>query len=269
MHKSNLRMRISLRLRGSVHVFILPLWARKALGACLPPYFSRSQFRSVYVATYGRSGSTLLMRWLSTLPGFSIKGENKLFMLPALDCEPLLESAMQFNSRAGIRWLGDGPKNPWCGVSGLSVNRWRRDFVNALLNQLYPRDLIPYTIGFKEIRWHELPEESRGRRMDWIKSLRPPGAVIFLFRDLGDVMNSGWWQSMPSESRMAAIQDLKKFEAWAQNYCNANKESTFIIRYEEFVSNRTVVAQLCNFLGVPFSEVDWRFVLSEPLSHLK
>ena len=256
-------------LRGRVHVFVLPLWIRKTIGYCLPPYFSRARFRSVYVVTYGRSGSTLLTRWLSTLPGFNIKGENCLFMIPAFECEARLSSAMHYKSPGGFRWIGDGPKNPWNGAGGLSLERWRRDISNAILEQLYPRDLIPHTIGFKEIRWHSIAEDDRERQLDWLCSLRSPGAVIFLFRDLDEVMNSGWWRSLPADKARDARQSLQEFEAWAIRYSDANAGVAQVLDYRDFVSGPAAASRICQFLGVPFSRSKWRRIVAEPLLHLK
>ena len=116
----------------------LPLWLRKFLGRVLPPYSGYSKMRSVYVVTYGRSGSTLLTRYLTHLPGVDLKGENYLFPLPAMEAEQKLRDSRQKPYKGR-----ENPESPWYGSHQFTPKRWRRDIADAMLNQLYPSRPIP------------------------------------------------------------------------------------------------------------------------------
>ncbi len=249
--------------RYSARVYF-PLWLRKFLGRILPPYSGYSRMRSVYVVTYGRSGSTLLTKYLTKLPGCDLKGENYLFPLPAMEAEQKLRDSRQ--KPYGGR---ENPESPWYGSHQFTPKRWRRDIADAMLNQLYPSRPIPKTIGFKEIRWYSyVNPEKFDDTLDWLRSLYAPGAVIFLFRNLDNVMKSGWWAEMPAEKQASDRAKLERFEARARAYAAAHPESSVVVTYEDFIADAAAPQAICNLLGIRFNESTWRDVLSQKLEHM-
>lgn len=254
-------MRIVRRYSARVY---FPLWLRKFLGRVLPPYSGFSRMRSVYVVTYGRSGSTLLTRYLTHLPGFDLKGENYLFPLPAMEAEQKLRDSRQKPYKGR-----ENPESPWYGSHQFTPKRWRRDIADAMLNQLYPSRPIPKTIGFKEIRWYSFVKpEQFDETLDWLCSLRAPGAVIFLFRDLDNVMKSGWWADMEPEKKARDRAKLERFEVHARAYAETHPESSIVVTYEDFISTPAAPQALCDLLGVRFNERVWQGVLSQKLEHM-
>lgn len=251
------RVRRALNLSGT-----WPYWLRSLLGAVMPPYRA-SRMRSLYLVTYGRSGSTLVTGYLSKLPGVLLRGENYLFPLPLAEAEHWLRKAG--NLSYGGR---DEPASPWFGSHLFSAKRWRRDMSRALINQLYPRQPIPRTIGFKEIRWYyRVKPDAFAATMDWLIGLRPPGAVIFLTRDLERVMAGAWWATWDEEKRAKARASLERFERQAQEYARANPEHSVLITYEDFVSSPDAARSMCTLLGLPFRESVWRSTLGERYSY--
>lgn len=241
----------------------MPLSVRKFLGRVLPPYSGTSKMRSVYVVTYGRSGSTLLTGYLTKLPGFDLKGENYLFPLPLMEAERRM-----YESRTKKYGGREQPTHPWYGTHQFSRPRFRRDALNLMLNQLYPSRPIPKTIGFKEIRWYYMikPEDFT-TTLDWLRGLRAPGAVIFLFRNLDNVLTSAWWGEMTEEKRAESRVALEAFEARSREYAAAHPEHSTVVTYEEFISSPDAGKRICDVLGVPFKESVWKAVLSEDYSY--
>jgi hypothetical protein len=250
-------------LRKATRALYFPLWSRQLLGAVLPPYSGYSKFRSVYVVTYGRSGSTLLTGYLTELPGFDLKGENYLFPLPAMESEKKVR-----DSRRKPYKGRENPENPWYGSHQFSPHRWRADITRAMLNQLYPSRPIPKTIGFKEIRWYSYvkPEEF-DETLEWLCSLRGPGAVIFLFRDLDKVMSSAWWAELPPEKAASDRKKLERFEAQAREFAHTHPNMATVITYEEFIKDPAAPQRVCDLLGVKYSEATWKKVLSGNYSY--
>lgn len=239
-----------------------PYWWRALLGAALPPYRA-SHMRSLYVVTYGRSGSTLLTGYLSKLPGVLLRGENYLFPLPLAEAEQWLRKAG--NLSYGGR---DEPASPWFGSHLFSVRRWRRDVSRALINQLYPRQPIPRTIGFKEIRWYyRVRKDAFAPTMDWLVSLRPPGAVIFLTRDLDRVMAGAWWATWDEDKRAKARRSLERFERQAAEYAAAHPGHSLLVTYENFTTSSDSARAICALLGVRFDESLWQATLGERYSY--
>lgn len=240
-----------------------PYWMRVFLGAVLPPYLNVSKMRSLFVVTYGRSGSTLLTGYLSKLPGIDLKGENYLFPLPLADADERLLAATKLTY--GNR---HSPASPWYGSHEFSIWRWRRDVRRAVLNQLYPSRPIPKTIGFKEIRWwYRMGEKDYQAKLDWIRSIRPPGAIVFLTRDLDATMAGAWWAKMSDEDRAQARTGLERFEGWVREYVSANPAHSVHVTYEEFVAGPASAKRICSMLGLRFDERRYREALGERYSY--
>lgn len=241
----------------------LPLAWREFLGRIVPPFSGTSRFRAVYVVTYGRSGSTLLTSYLSTLPGFDIKGENNLFIMLGREAEVRLRASREMKSTKR-----DQHTDAWYGSHLYSVARWRQDQLRALLNQLYPQQLIPKTIGFKEIRWYgDAATQNLQASLDWLRELRQPSAIIFNTRNLDDVFKSGWWATKSPEELAEIRAKLKRFEATAALYVSENPQNAFITEYERLISEPEHAKALCAFLGVEFSESGWQKLLATPHSY--
>mgnify|MGYP003337246644 CR=1 FL=1 len=241
----------------------LPYWFRVLLGAVLPPYFNVSKMRSLYVVTYGRSGSTLLTGYLSKLPGCDLKGENYLFPLPLADADERLLAATKLNY--GNR---HSSASPWYGSHEFSIWRWRRDVRRAILNQLYPTRPIPKTVGFKEIRWwYRMTEKDYQAKLDWLRSIRPPGAIVFLTRDLDKTMAGAWWAEMSDDDRAEARKNLERFEGWVRDYAATHPDHSVHVTYEDFTTSSEPAQRICRMLGLRFDEGKYRETLGERYSY--
>src|SRR5690606_768941 len=68
----------------------------------------------LFIVTYGRSGSTLLMSILDTLPGFCIRGENGGVLYDLFTFHTKATNARE-------KWSGRKPLeplHPWYGIDG-------------------------------------------------------------------------------------------------------------------------------------------------------
>lgn len=241
----------------------LPLWLREWLGERVPGNEGASRFRSLYVVTYGRTGSTLTTSYLSHLPGIDLKGENFLFLLPAYEAEKRLMAAR--TKPYGNR---DKTTSPWYGTHKFNLETFRRDTLSLLLNQLYPLQLIPKTIGFKEIRWDRGQVfDEFNEVLDWLTELRAPGGVVFLTRNLDDVMQSAWWAERSEDQKTEDRQRLQELEAKMRAYQAAHPDKSIAITYEAFAKNSAEAKRLCDWLGVKFDESVWQSTLSQKHSY--
>lgn len=240
-----------------------PLWWRVLLGAVLPPWTGTSKFRSLYVVTYGRSGSTLVNGYLSHLPGMDLKGENYLFPLPLADAEARLADAeaLKYGGR-------DKQASPWYGSHQFSTVQWKRDIRRALYNQLYPFSPIPKTIGFKEIRWwYRLNADDFNQKLDWLISIRKPGAIVFLTRNLDKTMAGAWWAKQSDEERAKSRAGLEQFEALALAYAAAHPDHSVHITYEDFCADSGAAKRINHMLGLKFKEDVYRQTLGARYSY--
>lgn len=241
---------------------LAPYWLRVWLGRVIP-VTGASRMRSLYVVTYGRSGSTLLTGYLSKLPGIDLKGENYLFPLPLADAEARLADAVALKYRGRQR-----SSSPWYGSHLFNLERWQRDVRRALLNQLYPRQPIPKTIGFKEIRWwYRLSEQDFDRKLQWLVGIRPPGGIVFLTRDLDKTMAGAWWATQSDEDRAQSRAGLERFETLALRYAAEHPDHSVHVTYEDFTASAEPARKICAMLGTPFDEKVWTSTLGERYSY--
>lgn len=240
-----------------------PLWLRAFAGVVMPPWFGASKFRSLYVVTYGRSGSTLVNGYLSNLPGMDLKGENYLFPLPLAEAEARLADAV------ALRYGGrEKQASPWYGSHQFSLVQWKRDIRRALMNQLYPFSPIPKTMGFKEIRWwYRLNEADFTEKLQWLISVRKPGAIVFLTRNLDNTMAGAWWAKQSDEERAKSRAGLEKFEELALAYAAAHPDHSVHISYEDFCASSEPAQRICSLLGVKFKEAVYKQTLGARYSY--
>ena len=254
--------RLRRQLRRRTRRLLTPYWVRVLLGDLLPVR-DASRLRSLYVVTYGRSGSTLLTGYLSKLPGVDLKGENYLFPLPLAEAESRLADAVALKYGGRQR-----SSSPWYGSHLFNLPRWQRDIRRALLNQLYPRQIIPKTIGFKEIRWwYRLSEADFDSKLQWLIGIRPPGGIVFLTRNLDKTMSGAWWATQSDEERAKSRAGLERFEKLAIAYAAAHPEHSVHVTYEEFTTSPEPARRICTLLGTPFKEHVWKSTLGERYSY--
>ena len=251
------------RVRRLSRRLLTPYWLRVLLGRLLPPYASASRMRSLYVVTYGRSGSTLLTGYLTKLPGMDLRGENYLFPLPLAEAESRLADAVALSYGGRER-----PSSPCYGSQLFHLGRWQKDIRRALLNQLYPRQPIPKTIGFKEIRWwYRLSEADFEAKLQWLIGIRPPGGIVFLTRNLEKTMAGAWWKEQSEEQRAHSRAGLERFERLARDYAAAHPDHSVLVTYEDFTASPEPARRICEMLGVAFTEDVWRATLGERYSY--
>ncbi len=105
----------------------------------------------VFVMTYGRSGSTLLMGILNSIPGWLLRGENRHAMrhLYEFHRSGLAERARVDPARASQ------PTHPWFGIEAFPEDvslQHIRALAEATLLRPEPDTRVT---GYKEIRWYD------------------------------------------------------------------------------------------------------------------
>ncbi len=112
--------------------------------------------KSVFVVTYGRSGSTLLQNMLNSLPGYLIRGENEnLLATFARGWDTVLRSTQARDMRAEGR--ATLPQHPWFGYEDVSAQALGEALAQSFTQTVLRPTDTTRVVGFKEIRWHADP----------------------------------------------------------------------------------------------------------------
>lgn len=106
----------------------------------------------VFVVSYGRSGSTLLMGLLNAIPGYRIRGENynTLYRLYQADAA-VTKARDRFSSSDHLL-----EKSSWYGAPRIREHAYRAAPVGAFVDNVLRPEPGDRVIGYKEIRYTPL-----------------------------------------------------------------------------------------------------------------
>jgi hypothetical protein len=217
--------------------------------------------KHIFVVTYGRSGSTLLMRVLNSIEGCDIKGENSNSLYW------LYRSYKSVNdSKSYVTNEMDTSDHPWYGASSIDPKSYAKKLVNVFVNEiLHP---LPGTriTGFKEIRYIGLEKVELFSYLDFMYDMFEDSYFIFNTRNLDDVAKSAWWKRQPKEQVKAK---LKKFENNIMEYHQMHPESSYIVHYDDYKGNPEYFRDLFTFLEEDFDFETVKSIMDQQLNHCK
>lgn len=215
---------------------------------------------TIFIVTYGRSGSTLLQSMLQGIPGAHIVGEN-------FGALYFLFSGFQRLAKAKRKWGGkEQPKNsPWYGADKLDPVRFRDKMVNLFVEEAIqpPKNVRWY--GFKEIRYGEgVMGDDFEPFVSFLRRAFPNAYIVFNSRNGQDVSKSRWWKKSNPEDvqNMVRVMDAK-FEDYTRKF----PERCFHARYEDTVADPACLKPLFDMLGEPFDPERAQEVLNVKLKH--
>jgi hypothetical protein len=241
----------------------------------------------VFIVTYGRSGSTLLQGILNSIDGCVVRGENYNFCYGLFAAYKAIVCT-KYGFGQGADTLM--PSSPWYGASLLDEQRFLDDARHLVLRQMLADEPMPNCIGFKEIRYLEVINEdgcaaqktSRKFKeicrvagdgghddtelqdyLDFLGTLFPKPAFIFLTREHSQVRQSAWWRDCDSKQ---VEQQLNKFETCSRKFCDG-KENVFSIDFNDIVSRSQRLQDLFAFLGAEYDAAALETVLSTEHSY--
>jgi hypothetical protein len=222
---SSIRRYFADRTKGAIRSFSLPGESQARIASY------------VFVFTYGRSGSTLLMGLLNSIPGYCIRGENNNAVYALYESNRRIEEARSQSLKNSER-----PGHPWFGLNLVSPEQLRnetRDLVTKVL--LHPEPQHQVT-GFKEIRFSEKEVPDFTGYLAFIQQTFAPAKIIFNHRNLESVARSGWWKTMPEA--------LSRIEFMEGRFNEVpTSETIFHFSYDAFCADPSYAAGLMSFLG--------------------
>ncbi len=209
-------------------------------------------FESVLIVTYGRSGSTLLQGILNNIDGVLVRGENNNFIYGLYEAYKKLIDTRNYEDITQ-------PNNSWYGAGEINLELFLHDCQNMVRNILLAdkkndKNILCY--GFKEIRYFEVYQQQKdvADYLDFLAKIFPKPAFIFNVRNLDDVLKSGWWANMDEMDKAESRKRLMELEIIFNAYQQKHSDHTFLISYEEVVSQSNNFKLLFDFLGVEYPE---------------
>lgn len=206
--------------------------------------------KNLFVITYGRTGSTLLMGLINSSNKFNIRGENHNFIEGlALANERLNITKNQWGNDDGVM----ATEHPWFGANELKNSHEK--FADVISSSL---GFIDGKInGIKEIRHLHMSQEDFERYMSFINSVFPDSKFIFNFRRFDDVKSSAWWKDFDENELKDQIQQFKNN---VDNYIEKNNNG-LIVHFEDVVSGN--IDELADFIDLNLTSEEVNNVLSK------
>jgi len=213
---------------------------------------------TIFVVTYGRSGSTLLQSILQTIEGAHISGEN----FNAI--EPLFRSFQRASWAKGEFGQSKTAKNnPWYGAELIDPDAYGADLVDAFVKHIIRPPTDARWLGFKEIRYANFGDEL-GKALDFMARHFKNCHFVFNTRSAQDVAKSSWWRNMDFAKVGSMVAEMDTRFA---HYHGANPRNTILIRYEDYLADPKHLAPMFDLLGEPFDLASIEDVLNVKLSH--
>ncbi|MEM9009907.1 MAG: sulfotransferase [Pseudomonadota bacterium] len=202
------------------------------------------RFRHVFIVTYGRTGSTLLMQVLNAIEGYYIKGESSGIVYSLAQTVKAAEDMLRrLEKGRRVRTV-----SALYGAQHINFALIQKQAMTALNQIMYrsPRGRRKgrYRVyGFKEVEY-DLPDLAE--HLDFLSERFTASAFIFLTRDHEEVAKSGFWQFVAPRNR---THRLNKMEERFRRYAFSNASRCFSLDYADLEPDGARLEQLFQFLG--------------------
>lgn len=211
-----------------------------------PP--ARPDLEYVFVVTYGRSGSTLLMGILNSIPGWLLRGENR----------DALHHLLAFHRTMGAesdrkRGTPLSPTHPWFGIDGFPRKRSLRLIRRLATDTVLRPEPDTRVTGFKEIRWYQ---DDLEEYVAWLRRVFPGARFVVNTRERADVLRSQWWAEGDRAQELGEIED--RILRLAADLGDA----AYRVHYDDYVADPASLRGLFDWLGEPFDETAVRAVMA-------
>lgn len=226
--------------------------------------YSARKFKSfIMIVTYQRSGSTLLQSILNSSDECVIRGENYNLLYFAFQSYLATEDAMKHIQQGGVTAVDW----PFFGAEHMKKEQYFCSVVSAFIEDILnvePKN-SKMNIGFKEVKYDEFGE-NLPRFLDLMKKCVPNLKIVFNFRNLDDVSKSAWNARRKKEILVTA---LSNFEALAESYTEEHKGFAKIIKYDDYLEDTQILADLSAFLDISYDALKVKSILAKKLNHGK
>jgi hypothetical protein len=221
--------------------------------------------RHVFVITYGRSGSTILLRLLNAIDGYCIRGEsNGIIGSLATSVHKLRQAHEKFGN--GDR--GKEPSDPWYGIADVNPNAWAAALAEAFSREVLRPPPDARASGFKDIRFtpRHLDEEAFDATIAFLSRSFENARLIFNTRDWREVARSGWWRDYRrSEVRKIITASDERFRDAVARLGH----QAFLIDFSEYVGNPDGFNPLLGWLGESIAPRTLLDITERRLQHMK
>lgn len=213
---------------------------------------------TIFIVTYGRSGSTLLQSLLQSIPNAHIMGENTNVL------ESLFRASVR--ARKTRKAWGNKPQaasHPWHGADRIFPNRFEKRLARTFTEEILQPPTDAHWIGFKEIRYPALGDDFPAF-LNFCRRGFHNAFFVFNSRNGEDVARSKWWARKPREDVLDLVNQMDERFA---DFADRNPEFSHHVRHEQTIANPATLQPLFDKLGESLDIAAAETILGERLTH--
>ena len=215
----------------------------------------RQELGHVFIVTYGRSGSTLLLGVLNSLPGYLIRGENRDAVYHLYKFHQTCAAERARHRKGG---KADDSTQPFFGIGGYPGNRAVASIRRLVTETLLRPQADTRVTGFKEIRWYQpdLPEY-----VEFLQRVFPGAKFVVNTRNHADVAKSKWWAEKDN-----SVETLVRIERDILAVAALLGDAAYHVHYDDYVADPSVLRGLIEWLGEEYDAARVAEVMGVPHS---
>lgn len=198
--------------------------------------------RHVFIVTYGRSGSTLLMNIINSCEGCCIRGENNSALYNLFESYKSVLVAKRDHEKYAGRTI-----DPWWGIHEVDPDAYARRLAEVFIEEIVRPKPEDHVCGFKEIRFLKEDMLDLEEYIKFMIRIFPRAKVIINHRNIADVARSKWWREVPD-----ALEVLGELDGRLKEY--DDPERVFHFFYDRALQDRSHIQELLAFLSLPYEE---------------
>ena len=207
-----------------------------------PAKGSRAELGHVFIVTYGRSGSTLLLGVLNSLPGYLIRGENRDAVYHLYKFHSTCAAERARHRKGGHK---DGPSDdstqPFFGIVGYPGNKAIATIRRLITETLLRPQPDTRVTGFKEIRWYQ---PDLADYVAFLQRVFPGAKFVVNTRNHADVAKSKWWAEKDN-----SVETLARIESEILAVATTLGDAAYHVHYDDYVADPSVLQGLIEWLG--------------------
>jgi len=212
----------------------------------------------VFIVTYGRSGSTLLLGVLNSLPGYLIRGENRDAVYHLYKFHATCAAEKARHRKGGGADRQDDSTQPFFGILGYPGNKAIVTIRRLITETLLRPQPDTRVTGFKEIRWYQ---PDLAEYVAFLQRVFPDAKFVVNTRNHADVAKSKWWAEKDN-----SVETLARIEGQILAVTEQLGDAAYHVHYDDYVADPSVLQGLIEWLGEEYDAARVAEVMGVPHS---
>ena len=221
-----------------------------------------NNMKTLFIITYGRSGSTVLQNFFNQFENVTVRGENNNLLLHFATAWHHSVHA-DWGTQVREKKQTTFPTCPWFGYENVDSDALGQKLADLFIDSILLPPANTRIIGFKEIRWADNVEQL-SIIVNFIRNFFPQPSFVFNTRNHDEVAKSSWWSRLQAKK---VKRKLSKFENSYNSIYRRNKDISVKVHYNDLIIDTRYWIPLFEIIDRDYDEEIVKNVLNIKLNH--